>query len=674
MKRNLRVLGMLGALLPVCALATEIRTPWISERGPIRYTFEKLNKDTYNLNFWTAGHYKYAHSAFLKQSFDSHPLTALMFNKSDFTLNEIFPNSKVPMDTEFYSPFLKLMKLHPRATYTEWGLVTGGRWEYPVWKDKDGGVKGRIGLRATVPFRSIEIEREDITDRTQSPLGDFVKSKVIKTTKTSVGSQFQNGDDADVVVTAYRSDFVAALDGADHQSIVTFPDPAVNPPGEGGIKIGGQQIGADITGADVNVTRQRPPAGADVANGLNVPIQQLSRVPAGFVTSINAPCNNSTPELYAWMSTGNPVAPLTRGSVNNQAASNFAQSIVQDSDHSGLDDNLAVEQGEVGVIDSQADYTDIDFDDCATMKAAQDMWLIFRRESDSNDPAKFARDIGGTRAGLGVNIADNIESLIRKYSENPLIFFAKHGYELETQERTGLGDIDLDLFYEHTFNKDWRGELFVGVRFPTGGGDNQYGNPYKVMLGNGGHWEVKLGGLLAWQPIKWMNMKIDALWSFVLENKEHRMAAFKCAQIKNFGPCADADVDWGYFEGHFDFNFFHPKTDDIRWTLGYEFYYKTEDHLTYKCACTGVQSWLGRKYQEVAPATVPPTYELVANPQPLSNDLAKKNTESMAHKVRFEASFQVSKYWELFAGGSYAFAGQNVMKDRDAHVGYNYRF
>ena len=144
--------------------------------------------------------------------------------------------------------------------------------------------------------------------------------------------------------------------------------------------------------------------------------------------------------------------------------------------------------------------------------------------------------------------------------------------------------------------------------------NNYFSSPYKPQTGNGQHFEIKVGALIAWQPLKWMNAKLDAYYAFALESKEKRCAAFKGATIKNFGPRADADVDWGYFVGRLDFTFFHPKTDNIRGVIGYEFYYKTEDHLTFKQSAR--TSWLGN---QVANPTVP--YN-----RPLDNNLARKNT------------------------------------------------
>ena len=285
------------------------------------------------------------------------------------------------------------------------------------------------------------------------------------------------------------------------------------------------------------------------------------------------------------------------------------------------------------------------------------LWLVLARDNASLEEAKFAP---GAK-----DISEVIEARLALYKEDPMKFFARKGYEMQTNKRRQLGDIDVDLFYEHTFNKEWIGELFVGTRIPTGGTKNQFGNPYNVMSGNGEHWEVKLGGMIAYQPAKWINMKLDTYYSFVIEATEHRMAAFKGAQIKNFGPRADADVDWGYFVGRFDFTFFHPKNSDIRTVLGYEFYYKNEDHLTYKKSAQ--QSFAGGVWNVAQ-------NKFVYNPQPLSNDLARKNTESISHKLRGEISYQVSTYFELYASASSTFAGKDVMRDSDYQGGFVVRF
>ena len=274
--------------------------------------------------------------------------------------------------------------------------------------------------------------------------------------------------------------------------------------------------------------------------------------------------------------------------------------------------------------------------------------------------------LGHTSAGALVHGADIIKDAvdwqIQQYNQDPYEWmWNNHNFELETHRKTGLGDIDLDLFYEHMFSDKWIVEVMVGVRLPTGSDDDYTGNPYKVHLGNGEHWEVKLGGMVAWQPIRWLNVKLDSYFSFVIEATEKRCATFTGAKIKNMGPSVDADVDWQYLVARLDFNFFHPKNKDISSVLGYEFYYKTEDDITFKQ--TTMTSWAGTHFDTGA-----------ANAFALDHKIAEANTESFGHRVRGEARYQVNPWFEIMVGGAWTFAGKNLSKETDAHGGINVRF
>lgn len=774
--QSLKKLALLGVLVASSAQATERRTPWISEHGPLRYTFEKLHEDAWNFNYWSAVHYKEAHKSFLKHSTKTVPYTALIFNKADFDLKEIFPNSQVPFDAEFYSPFLKLTHVSPRAEYTEVGMTVGGKIEFPVWCNK-----GRIGLRATVPFRRIEIERTDnCCDLDTNPLAPFVASKMIRIDRNSpatdvdaaaaaaaaaaggagngngggdaalaainvqniggtadqatanamvlnaasianaidavvpAGSTFAgaasgplinatmpdvnnffgantagpiNLTDAtagqvvaaalatkaqggalasaagvqgainaanntlainavanrgnraegtaqtDMLVNAYRLDFVASLPDSQHNSALQIPN-----------------------GTTVNLY------GRDVAVAAN----QRNRATVGLARAVNADALQSA-GFNAWMPAPTTDAPVGHIDVVNPANANTGIVAMANTLATlPITPGSSVNAAGVGYFDTAIDYQGLkDVVNGLTpagLSQANSLWLTFRRAADSADPERFSRNELGT-AGEGGAIARNIENQLRLFTQNPFAFFASKDFQLETGIRSGLGDIDLDLFYEHDFCDEWRGEVWVGVRFPTGQGKDQQ-NPYQPQLGNGEHWEVKIGGLMAWQPTCWMNIKIDGMYSFVLESSETRAAAFKGATIKNFGPAVQADVDWGYAVGHVDFTFFHPCTDKVRSMVGYEIYYKTEDHLSFKQK--QAESWLGRKFDAAG--------NLVANPQDLDSGLARKNTEGIGHKVRWETSCQINKYFEIFGGGTCVFAGQNVTRDRDAHLGYNIRF
>ncbi len=611
MNKTLKALLLLALAAGSTAFASEYRTPWLSERGPLRHTFKKLHKKRYNANMWSLAYCKEAHKAFLDHGTDTHPLTALLFNKSEFTLNEIFPNSQVPVDSENYNVFMKLSKIKPRAHYFEYGVNLGGRIDFPVWENK-----GRIGLRTTIPFRKIEIERKDITP-VGDPLCDLVASGLVNTTRKDDGKNETTASDVVAVVAkAYRLDLVQSLLNGSNQSAIQTADKS--------FKIFGQETAV----VDANVLKGD-------GTGANV----------GLVIGTDKPQN------VAWIYHD---ASLP--------ASNIAKSEFEAANIVKIDSNTIDLTGKVGYFGSEApgdvDYATVfgDFSSAAAQDLAAKSWVVFRRHSDATDSSRIVGSDAQT-------ISNAIETALINTNCGPSDFMTANGFEFETQKRSGLGDIDLDLFYEHTFSKDWMGELMVGVRFPTGSGDEKYGNPYKVNLGNGEHFEIKIGAGLAWQPFRCMNAKLDMYYSFVLEGTEERAAVFAGSKIKGIGPKADADVDWGYFVGRLDLNFFHPKTDRISSTVGYELYYKTHDHISFKNA--KMESWLGKKVSGGV---------LVENLQPLSNELARHNTESISHKVRSESSFRLHRYLDMFWGGSFVFAGQNAFRDMDCHAGFNCRF
>ncbi|MFH1644231.1 MAG: hypothetical protein ABIA74_03585, partial [bacterium] len=274
--------------------------------------------------------------------------------------------------------------------------------------------------------------------------------------------------------------------------------------------------------------------------------------------------------------------------------------------------------------------------------------------------------------GIADTIIKGAGNWLKQYDENPYQWFAKRDFYFEPDRRQGFGDIDLDLFYEHTFSDEWIAEVMLGVRFPTGPSDDYTGNPFKAHAGNGEHWEIKLGAMAAWMPLDWMNVKLDGYFSFVLEATEQRCAGFKGAEIKNIGPKIDADVDWQYFVIRLDFNLFHPKTDDLSTDIGYEFYYKTRDDVSQKK--TKMASWLGRHWENTAATGQPANYGWVTKEFDLDNGVLESNTQAIGHKIRGETSYRFSDWFEMYGGGSYVFAGKNLPRETDMHAGINVRF
>ncbi len=630
MKLRTLKLALLSALVASHAFATEYRSPWVSGNGPLRYSFEKLNEESWNLNLWSAMHVKQAHKSFTKHSTKTQPLTAVMFGKSDFKIEEIYPDATAQKNAAGYNPLVAAKLMSPRAEYAETGMTVGLRFDYPVWEKH-----GRIGVRASVPFRRIEIERQDSgLDKTEDPTSDFVRSKVIKVAANAAGDDITGTQQ--VLAKAYRMDIVSKLVDANGDAAL----------------VGGAVGPNSMTLFGQSITNNS--AGATAAGG--VAVQAVGANNKNAAITVSRPGTNEPFAYQYQMTDANPARPAIAGERFGLAS---VTSIAADYS------NLPVDGASIRYFDGAAaagagglaTYANLINSD-AFKKNADKTWLIFRRSANSAD--NIDRFGINADAGAGTFVTRQIDLMLQQYNINAFQYLSSNGFSLDSEIRSGMGDIDLDVFYEHGFSDDLVTELALGVRLPTGGDKDKYTGAYKAILGNGEHWEIKLAGLVAYRPFSWMSVKADASYSFVLEGTERRCAVFKGSTVKNIGPRADADVSWSYMIGHVDFNFTHPDTKDIRSMLGYEFYYKTKDNVKFKKS--KMESWLGKLATGAA------------NEKDLSNTLAEKGTESITHKARFETSAQVLKNFEVFAGGAMAFAGQNAFRDRDAHCGFNVRF
>ncbi len=284
----------------------------------------------------------------------------------------------------------------------------------------------------------------------------------------------------------------------------------------------------------------------------------------------------------------------------------------------------------------------------------------------------------GSTEGIGSRAeVDFIDSLLQRYDNNIFNWLTRNtDYMFKTNQRAGIGNIDIDFFYEHTFNDDWRVEASLGVRLPTDGDNDGFGNnPYSARLGNDNHVEVKLAFMAAWAALDWLNLKTDLSYNFVLEGTENISAVFKGSTVKNFGPAVDADIDYGYFRFNLDGTFFHRKTRKLATTIGYEFYYKTEDNISFKTQ--KAESWLGKVW---ADNTGKPVEEgqvgtqFVKYEMNLDSELAEKDTDRISHRVRMESSWHAHRYLHLYVGGAYTFAGKNMLRESDSYGGFQIRF
>jgi hypothetical protein len=623
-----------GFLQTTFLQATEMRTPWISERGPISYIIEPVKEEKWSLDVFALAESKEAEKAYMQHGFETHPLSTLFFNKSDFAIADAFPNETMATNAEYYNPYLEIIKIHPRVTYYESGVNLGARFEYPVCKNK-----GRIGLRTNIPLRSIELERENISDNQSDPNEDYILSRTIKL-ETGIQSDNTAGNlDVDKTVTAYSFDLLYRLfqNAARTQAVQ---------PGNNSFIVFGEQLAAPA-GGFIDAGQMTANLGSPNAAVI------FKKSGTGSPGQPNEPTGPRLPEHWAFNNGDQTAASAADvahgGSFAQVSVTSIGQPEVPYDNYAGpaFTQNVYFFKNG-GAAPNNVDYSAQE-DNLAT-NLKNNGWLILGHQAN-----------GDLSAGA-TNIKNGIEDALKLYEENPYEWLWTHGeFELETQRRTGLGDIDLDLFYEHRFSNSFVAEGFVGLRFPTGENDDYSGNPYNVHLGNGEHWEIKLGGLVAAKPVYWMNLKLDTYFSFVLEGSETRSAVFEGSSVKNIGPAVDADVSWQYFVMRLDGNFFHPRTENVSATLGYELYLKTKDDIDFKQ--TTATPFYGDHYNG--------TDSLAAN---LSGSLAAANTQAVGHKIRAELRAVLSDWVSLFGGGSFVFAGKNVPRDSDLHCGLSVKF
>ena len=227
-----------------------------------------------------------------------------------------------------------------------------------------------------------------------------------------------------------------------------------------------------------------------------------------------------------------------------------------------------------------------------------------------------------------------------------------------------VGDIKLDFYFGRDFCEDYWTNVIVGVVFPTGKRICDPGLLLAQPTGNNGHFELKGGIEGGWRGhsrnCEWLGIDFDVLYNYVFSRCERRGAPFTGATVKNIGPAIDADVKWSYLTAHLNLTAFHPENLNLGCTLSYEGYVKFCDKITLcqktaqefplraGCALTG--TILNEDFKE------------------LDACILAADTKRIAHKVRCEI-FHRWDYCELFAGGSYVFAGQNIMKETEAHIG-----
>lgn len=247
-------------------------------------------------------------------------------------------------------------------------------------------------------------------------------------------------------------------------------------------------------------------------------------------------------------------------------------------------------------------------------------------------------------------IENKVQQLLQNLTsaQTSINFLEAHGMDFNTNTFVGIGDMNFEFYSRYAWC-DFFGEGIFGVKIPTG---VKVKNPQKPLTifttGNNRHFETRLGGVGEWQPKTWFLTKWDFFWCHAFSNKELVAAPFAGATVKNIGPTISSHIYWDYFFGHIQSDFFVPANPQVGLSIGYEWYVKTHDHVSFD--------------QKTA-------VDFFGNVKPLDPAVLEERTEVVSNKVRTEL-FHQGENWELFGGWTHVFAGANAPKETDWHIGF----
>ncbi len=638
-------LFMIGLFIPNL-YSGEFRDPLIFNTGPIRFFFEEPS-DNISFRWWSTAYSRISSKAFSSEhGRNTTELSTLLFGGADFRVSSIFQNCLAKHENINYNPLLRTARLRLKTDYTETGFVVGARWDYPFY-NKDG-LAGRVGIKASVPFKSCRINKYD----TEGVKSGAELQDVIFTTKLSRGNEENiitsnsapandSSSLSETTVSLVRLDFLEALPmNANKESFVNY-ELVKQSPVEYQVTLGSNNTSVKTTNGNLIST----------TNPSHTDLQSLASAAVGLIY---------TPEGQVPFAARNYMDPQAED--NGQVVE-----FPSDAKISGSNSIYAFVQNETpGKYKTLADSADKSVAQrIKDQDAKANVWAIpiaYRPVSGSGD--KLDVDSGEYPLGTAVNLAQQVNSNVYEW-------FHDNGMDFESQPVNNIGDTSIELFWEQMLNDKTLAELNFGFVAPTSKKALYKNNPYQIYTGNGGHWEIAPGAKLAFKISNTVNLKIDGKYSWVISAVEERAATFKGSLIKNIGPKVDADVKWQYFVGNFDLNITHPSTASITGSLGYQIFYKREEKIKY--GKEQMASWLGGVLTDVTIQGQAKKH-YIDDLHSLDALAAAKNTNSVSHKLKFESSYLLSGWLEFYWGGSWAFAGKNSPESVDGYFGFHVAF
>lgn len=627
---------------------SEFRSPLMLQRGVLYYPYKAQEDGGWVVNTWDALYSRSANEAFIAKNGicgcpvnacsssaaccgqgatilsagacpcktggstrDTSPLAALLFGKSVFKAEEAFYGGMLDVEQMAQSnPYISFANISPRLEYSEKGLYAGIEAHRKVGDTRTW----RIGARASVPFKVIEVKRSP-----DCPLAETLEDVL------NVGMPLICPEGVfnleNLPTFAYRLDFLSSLGiptasscGLAHNGIIVWGDGLSTCPETTGIT----RISCiDITNRDGQV----PP------------------VLAEYITSC---CPPGVPPLSTTLS-GTLGAS---GKVTDAGAALIDQGLYQ----FGFPlINYAAGLGQ-------------------DRQAQSKLWIV---------PNVTSQDEGARAAANAIHEAVQmiLNTLDYQNKDSAEYFLAQKGIFFNNSRTQGVGDLYTELYAGyHPDERNWYSDMIVGIKFPTGGKHVDPSRTLFVPTGNNGHAEVSFGGEAGWQPRRWFAMRAYLAGVHVCTETERRAVAFKGATIKNVGPAIDVAVNYNYVTSRFEFTFYHPYTPDLGCAVGYELFARGKDHvccssprcpLDTSCGC---QSPTSKIVDNKA-------YDLLGFLREIDCKLYGCGTSSLTHKLTGDIFYRCCNgYFDLFGGGSYVIAGRYAMKETEAHIGVAINF
>jgi hypothetical protein len=254
-------------------------------------------------------------------------------------------------------------------------------------------------------------------------------------------------------------------------------------------------------------------------------------------------------------------------------------------------------------------------------------------------------------------IRDNVQQLLTCIQTSPEELFEECGLNVCSQTRSGLGDLDTELYAQWCFTEHTYLEFLFGLRFPIAGSIHNSDIIFNEPLGNNGHTEVRIGGHLH-VDVSAITLSADGAYSWVLKNQERVPAAFAGATIKNLGPEAHADIWWNYYVTHLEVRL-HPPINEyhkVEYVFGYEFYKKDRDHIEF---CENQLT------------------DCLGNFSDLCAPVLEHNTNVKSNKIYIELDYRYTQPggigFGVFGGFSRVISGNNVPREQEWYFGIHLR-